>query len=255
MGRAMTAVEILLPQEFCEGPICICSWLRPEGAPRAPLAVLICPGSPTEKSGSSHAGAPLIIALARALVKENIPVVTFDYQGVGRSEPNGNSEDPKAWEVPGDQEAILSVTTAVAWTKSKLSDRIVIFTDSIVQEILEKSMERQDCRTRKAPDMTGEEDSTGPKINIQGLIAGRVIPPGLHRCRGQEDKIGAMCAEWVAGLREELPPEEEWAPVKAAEETVGGLFDFDALDPHDSLQAKSDVNVKHDKQVDMVMGA
>jgi len=219
------------------------------------LAVLICPGNPTAKFGSSHAGAPLIIALARALAKKNIPAVTFDYQGVGRSEPNGNSEDPKAWKVPGDQEAILSVTTAVGWTKNKLSDRIVIFTDSIMQEILNKSMERHDCRTRKAPDMIGEEGSTGPKINIQGLIAGRVIPPEVYHWEGQEEKIGAMCAEWVAGLREELLPEEEWAPVKAAEERVGGLFDFDDRDLHDSLQAKIDVNMKHDMQVNTVVGA
>lgn len=246
-------MTILPPQEFNEGPIGFRSWLRPEGAPRAPLAVVICPGAPIEKFGNSHAGAPLIVALGRALAKKNVPVATFDYQGIGMSELNGNSEDQKTWKVPSDQEAILSVTTAVAWARNKLSDRIVIFTDSIIQEIVTKSTQRLDCLMCEAPDRIGEGDSAGPEKTVRGLIAGRMIPPGVHHWTGQEDKIGAMCAEWVAGLREELPAEEEWAPVKTAEDDT--LFDFDALDFHDALRAKSDMNVMDGMQVGKAIGA
>jgi len=287
----MTAMELLPPRDFREGPIGLRGWLRPEGAPRAPLAVVICPGNPAEQFGSSHAGAPLIVALAGALASRSVPVVTFDYQGVGMSGPDGNNEDPKTWKAPGDP--IPSVTTAVAWAKEKVSDHIVIygysfgsaqalssvisgdcyayvsiaigtkfwvfFEDPITQDMLKKSMELHSCLTCKALYIIGAKDRMSPKKDVEGLIAGRkdggagadlrIIPQGVHHLEGLEDNVGAMCADWVAGLRKELLAKEERAPAKAAEQTVGGdsMFDFDDLD--DTMPAQTDVKVKDNVQV------
>jgi len=251
LGRVMAPWPVLPPREQRLGPIGVC-WLRREGAPRAPLAVVLCPGNPSANFGSSHAGAPLITALVNALVELRVPVVTFDYKGVGISGAKGTNPNPKTWRVPSDENAAMSVNFVLHFVKEQVSDNAVIvgysygssqalkavlegacyafvsisigtriwmFTpDPAVQETMKRDMEGHSSVTCKSLYIIGEKDRLSPRREVEELIGGRegvelkVIPQGVHHFEGHEDEVGVLCAKWVEGLRQELPVEKDAPP-------------------------------------------
>lgn len=108
------------------GDIGLEAWRRPNGSERALLAAVVCPGNPSPQFGCSHAKAPLIAAIVGALRQARVPVVSFDYKGVGMSAPGGANLDPKGWQIPEFQEASESSRKVVEWAKQHISDHIVV---------------------------------------------------------------------------------------------------------------------------------
>jgi len=68
---------------------------RPEGAPKAPLAVIMLPGNPIVNS--YHAGMPLPLAVGKAFGEAGFPVIRFDWDGTGMNRP-GTREPSQDYE-------------------------------------------------------------------------------------------------------------------------------------------------------------
>lgn len=102
------------------------AWGRPEGAERAPLAVVCMSGNPAMQFGSSHAKAPLISAVVKAMREARIPVVSFDYKGVGMSAPGGPTTDAKKWSIPDNAETTRNTAAIIALAKEHLADKLVL---------------------------------------------------------------------------------------------------------------------------------
>mmetsp|Transcript_57133 Transcript_57133/g.133198 ORF Transcript_57133/g.133198 Transcript_57133/m.133198 type:complete len:230 (-) Transcript_57133:66-755(-) len=93
------------------------AWQRVSGA-RAPLAVVLVPGNPV--INSYHSGMELPLALERGFVSSGIPVVRFDYDGVGLSYPGSGNPPSQGYDV-----TVPNLRAVMDWAKKHLSDRIV----------------------------------------------------------------------------------------------------------------------------------
>lgn len=87
---------------------------------------IVVPGNPSEQFGSSHAGAPLILALEKAVSELGIPTVRFDYPGCGMNAKGGQTDDPSKWVVPGDETARESLHDVVTWARQAICKRVVL---------------------------------------------------------------------------------------------------------------------------------
>lgn len=88
---------------------------------RAPVAVILCPGHPASCSASS----PLIAALDIALALAGVPVVRFDYVGVGMSSDDQHPGTLQSgW--GGVDRVSSSLLDVIPWVKRKLGHRIIL---------------------------------------------------------------------------------------------------------------------------------
>mmetsp|Transcript_52926 Transcript_52926/g.95167 ORF Transcript_52926/g.95167 Transcript_52926/m.95167 type:complete len:335 (-) Transcript_52926:259-1263(-) len=177
------------------------------GAEKAPIAVVLIPGNPGIQFGASHAGAPLLLEIEKALSQKGITNLRFDYVGVGMSAPGGETVDPKAWKAPTDKEAAQSAMSAAKWAKEHLSDNIIVcgysmgsshalevvikgvafayvslsigydvwkfFPDKKAQDDLKMSMEGQSTLSCKVLYVVGDKDRMTPMAQVTRLIEAR----------------------------------------------------------------------------------
>lgn len=96
---------------------------RHEQSRRSPCAVVLCAGNPGEKFGSDHMNSQLMMAIDEALGKVGVPVVRFDYSGVGCSVQETLSGYDK--KTVDDSQHSRDVKDVVEWTRRNISDDVV----------------------------------------------------------------------------------------------------------------------------------
>lgn len=177
------------------------------GAPRAPVAVVLFPGSPDVDFGASHGAAPLMVAIEKAFSEKGIVTLRFDYVGVGMSAPGGSTLETRLWKPPTHKEAGQSALCATQWAKEHLSDNIIacgysmgsshalevtkqglasayvslsighdiwkFLLDPETQDELKKSMQGQSSLSCPVLYVVGDKDRLSPLGQLMGLIKAR----------------------------------------------------------------------------------
>mmetsp|Transcript_80348 Transcript_80348/g.239326 ORF Transcript_80348/g.239326 Transcript_80348/m.239326 type:complete len:319 (-) Transcript_80348:37-993(-) len=207
-----------------------------EGGQRKP-AIVICAGNPARALGSSHMGAPLVLALFDAVASAGFPVLRFDYRGVGRSALERTEQRD-----PAPSESAEDAIAVARWALEHLGGPIVIagysYGTSMSLAVLsaglaasfvalscgteqwrmfegdpEESARRKEDQVRHsrltvpAIYICGENDWITSQSELRRIIAARedggaavqveVIPNVKHELLGQEVTAARMAAEWL----------------------------------------------------------
>jgi len=161
-----------------------------EGAPARRPAVVICAGNPTRALGSSHMGAPLILALFDAVVMAGFPALRFDYRGVGRNAP----EDSE-WKAPAPNESAEDAISATRWALERLADRVVIagysygtsMSLAVLMEDIASAFIALSCGTEQWKMFESDPEESARRKEDQ-VRHSRVTVPALYIC-GENDWI------------------------------------------------------------------